>query len=370
MANESDGNWNPMTQESSDTWRDLDEAALTVLVACHSRGSLNASELSQLLTCEISDTSLFERLQRDGLLERQRDRYSVTQSGRELLDRVLEGIEHQITPDHPDYVRRYRREAPSIPFQTNTIWAEAICINYRIDPQALRPIIPNVFDLDIYHGKSFISVTASRLKDFGISRVPNALRMNFYQCTYRAHVTYTDFRGQTMRGCYFVRSETNSHMMSLVANMLPEFRAHRCNTYPILMARHDDHLCLTVDTADDPGGNLVLVSDTANPKSSMPETSVFSSTEEARRFIVDFYDAFAYHPETNEVLILKIDRGDWNIRIIEPIDYYLGYFNNGPFHPENAELDSVFYFQDCPYRWLPLLKERVPHGRQVDNPSN
>ena len=193
--------------------------------------------------------------------------------------------------------------------------------------------------------------------------------MNFYQCTYRAHVTYTDFRGRTMRGCYFVRSETNSHMMSLVANMLPEFRAHRCNTYPILMARRDDHLCLTVDTADDPGGNLVLVSDTANPQASMPETSVFSSTEEARRFIVDFYDAFAYHPETNEVLILKIDRGDWNIRIIEPIDYYLGYFNNGPFHSENAELDSIFYFQDCPYRWLPLLKERIPHGRHVANPS-
>ena len=358
-----------MTQESSETWQDLDEAALTVLVACHSRGSLNCNELSELLTCKISDASLFERLQRAGLLEHLRGRYSVTQSGRELLDRVLEGIEQQITPDHPDYVRRHRREAPSIPFEANTVWAEAICINYRVDPQALRPIIPDVFDLDCCHGKSFISVTASRLKDFGISRVPNALRMNFYQCTYRAHVTYTDFRGRTMKGCYFVRCETNSQLMSLAANMLPEFRAHRCNTYPILMARHGGHLCLTVDTADDPGGNLVLVSDTSNPKSSMPDTSVFRSTEEARRLIVDFYDAFAYHPETNEVLILRIDRGDWNIRIIEPTDYYLGYVNNGPFHSENAELDSIFYFQDCPYRWLPLLKERIPHGRHAANPS-
>ena len=158
-------------------------------------------------------------------------------------------------------------------------------------------------------------------------------------------------------------------LLSLAANMLPEFRAHRCNTYPILMARRGGQLCLTVDTADDPSGKLVLGSDTANPKSSMPATSVFSSIEEARRLIVDFYDAFAYHPETNEVLILKIDRGDWKIRIIEPTDYYLGYFNNGPFHSENAELDSIFYFQDCPYRWLPLLKERIPHGRHVANPS-
>ena len=57
----------------------------------------------------------------------------------------------------------------------------------------------------------------------------------------------------------------------------------------------------------------------------MPKTSVFSSTEEARQLIVDFYDTFAYHPETNEVLTLTIDHGDWNIQITEPIDYYLGH---------------------------------------------
>lgn len=64
----------------------------------------------------------------------------------------------------------------------------------------------------------------------------------------------------------------------------------------------------------------------------MSENSVFSSTEKARQLIVVCYDACAYHPETNEVLILKINRGDWNIQIIESIDYYLGYFNNGPWH--------------------------------------
>ena len=353
-----------MTQESSDRWQDLDETELAALTACHCRGSLNASELTQLLTCETSDAAAFDRLISARLLEIQGGRYRVTQSGRELLDRVLEGIEQQITPDHPDYVRRYRREASTVPFETNTVWAEALCVNYRIDPQALRPLIPDVFDLDMCNGKSFISVTASRLEDFGIGRIPSALRMNFYQCTYRAHVTYTDFRGQTMRGCYFVRSETNSHLMSLAANMMPEFRGHRCNTYPILMARRDDHLCLTVDTGSDPRGQLVLVSDVANPRSSMPETSTFGSTEEARQLIVDFYDAFAYHPDTNEVLILQIDRGSWNIQIIEPIDYYFGYFNSDPFNTGNAELDSIFYFQDCPYRWLPLLKERIPHERR------
>ena len=32
--------------------------------------------------------------------------------------------------------------------------------------------------------------------------------------------------------------------------------------------------------------------------------------------------------------------------------------------PDSARLDSVFYFQNVPYRWLPLLKEKVKHPLQ------
>ncbi|MBI1903488.1 MAG: hypothetical protein HYS13_20485 [Planctomycetia bacterium] len=90
----------------------------------------------------------------------------------------------------------------------------------------------------------------------------------------------------------------------------------------------------------------------------MPPTSVFQTLDEARALIVDFVDAFAYDPDTREVLILRIERGPWNIRVVQPIEHYLGYFQTPPFSPQNAELDSVFYFTDTPYRWLPLLKER------------
>ena len=224
--------------ESSDPCNTLSELALAVLLACHHRGPLTVAELAQLLCAESAvDAALGELYQLD-LLERSGQRHAVTQKGRDALDRVLEGIESQLTPDDPAYVRRYRRESPTLPFEANTIWAEALAINVSLDPAALRPLVPAVFDLDLYQGRAFVSLTASRLKDFGVGMVPSALRLNFYQATYRAHVCYTDFRGRRLRGCYFVRSETNSRLMSLTANLLPEFRAHHCQTYPILMARH------------------------------------------------------------------------------------------------------------------------------------
>jgi uncharacterized protein YqjF (DUF2071 family) len=299
----------------------------------------------------------------DGLLEPRGARHAVTQKGRDYLDRVLEGIESQLAPDAPEYIRRYRREEPSLPFEANTVWAEALCVNLAVAPEALRPLVPAVFDLDLYRGSAFVSLTASRLKDFGVGWLPRALRMNFYQATYRAHVTYTDFRGRTVRGCYFVRSETNSHVMSLTANLLPEFKAHRCRTCPIFLARQGDHLLLSVDSGDDPAGKVVLVLNTGRPLPAMPLGSVFSTVRDAQAFIVEFHDAFSYDPDSEEVYYLQIDRGAWEIQVFEPVDYYLGYAAAGPFPAGAARLDSVFYFRDVPYRWLPLVKEKVRHRR-------
>jgi uncharacterized protein YqjF (DUF2071 family) len=349
--------------KSSETDPELDEAGLAVLVACHHRGPLTVAELSQLLAPGMGCDASVDFLHAHGLLAGQGDRYAVTQQGRNLLDGVLEGIESQLAPDAAEYIRRYRRQAPALPFDPNTTWAEAVAVNVRVAPPALRQLIPDVFDLDLYEGWAFVSLTASRLKGFGVGQLPRALRMNFYQATYRAHVTYTDFQGCKRRGCYFVRSETNSRLMSLTANLLPEFRAHACSTHPILMARQGDHLVLTVDSGADPAGKVILVLDTAHPLPAMPPGSLFPSTRAAYDFLVDFYDAFAYDPESDEVFILRIERGDWQIHVSQPVDHYLGYFVNGPFPLDAAHLDSVFYFTNVPYRWLPLLKEKIKHQR-------
>ena len=351
-------NMKNIAKSSEDGW-EPDETSLALLVACHHRGPLTSPELDRLLAPATSIEDDLRALVDAGLLEFGVSGYGISQPGRESLDHVLESIQSQLSPDDPAYVRRFRREAPSLPFDADTVWAEAVCVNFRVDPLVLRPMIPTVFELDLFEETAFISLTVSRLKDFGVGWVPRALRMNFYQSTYRAHVTYTDFRGRIMKGCYFVRSETNSPLMSMTANMLPEFRAHRCSTFPMLMARRGAHWVLTVDSGEDPAGKVVLVLDTDRELATMPEGSIFRSKQAAYDFIVDFEDAFAYEADTGEVFILRIDRGEWDIKVIEPVDHYFGYFTNGPFSSQNAELDSVFYFTDVPYRWLPLLKERV-----------
>jgi uncharacterized protein YqjF (DUF2071 family) len=348
--------------ERSTSPLELDDRSLAVLVACQQRGVLQTKELERLLDVgELAPTC--DLLQAAGLLQRAATGLAVSHAGKLALDQLCESLQGELTPDDPAYERRFRREKPTLPFEANTTWAEAICANFRIDPAALRPLVPEMFELDLCGGYAWISLTASRLKDFGMGTIPRALRMNFYQATYRAHVTFTDYRGRTLRGCYFVRSETNSHVMSLTANLLPEFKAHHCSTYPIVMAQHGDHLILTVDSAADPAGKVVLVLDAAHPLAGMPQGSAFEKLSDAQAFIVDFYDAFSYDPDTRDVFLLRIDRGPWNLAVLPAVDSYFGYLAEGPLPAGTAQLDSVFYFRNTPYRWLPLVVERVKQKR-------
>jgi hypothetical protein len=344
---------------SSDLPEEPDATALAVLVACRHRGPLTRAELLDLLPHEAAVLAALDALAGRGWLRLQGARHAVTPAGLAYLDEALAALARDQDQRDPLALAGALHEAPTRPFAASTTWAEAVCANMRVDPAALRPLVPAVFDLDLYDGWAFVTLTASRLKNFGVGRVPAALRSNFYQATYRAHVAYTDFLGRRRRGCYFVRSETNFALMSLAANLLPEFKAHRCATYPILMLEQDGQLVLTVDSGDDPAGTVVLVLDTARPLPSMPPGSVFPSIRAAYEHLVDFYDAFAYDPDVDDVLVLQVDRGAWDVRVVEPVDYYLGYVSDGPFPAGAAELDSVFHFTDVPYRWLPLVKERV-----------
>ena len=95
----------------------FDDVALAVLVAMQQRGPLSAEELARLLASAEPLASTLERLLERGHVQRQRGRWAISYQGRQFLDQVLEEIEGQLAPDSPAYVRRYRRNEPSLPFR-------------------------------------------------------------------------------------------------------------------------------------------------------------------------------------------------------------------------------------------------------------
>ena len=145
--------------------------------------------------------------------------------------------------------------------------------------------------------------------------------------------------------------------MRRVGLALNEFRFHAFGECEMIMLRQGDQLTVGSDPQrGSEGGRMVGVFDTEVRSETPPTGSVWGSLDELFEPLVECYDAFGVDDENGWLYILTIDRGPWNARFVQPVEWYSEYFDTGPL--AGSRLDSVLHITECPYRWLPL--RRVP----------
>jgi uncharacterized protein YqjF (DUF2071 family) len=254
---------------------------------------------------------------------------------------------------------RGMEECPSVPWltQVQTVWVEALSLNYAVSPQALAKLLPAPLEPELHRGSAWVQVLMSSLREMRPQGLSGLLGFNFYQVSYRAAVRYRNAEGGWRRGGYFVRSETNDPLMRRIGNTLTEFKFHEFGDADMVMAREGVRLTFAVDPRPAfPGGRLVGVLDT-QPLPVAPAGSVWPSLEALHEPLVECYDAFGV--ADGYVYVLTIDREPWNARFVRPVELYCEYMQDGAL-AGHARLDSVLHLRECPYRWRPLRRERVP----------
>jgi uncharacterized protein YqjF (DUF2071 family) len=250
-------------------------------------------------------------------------------------------------------------ECPSVPWltQVQTVWMEALSLNYAVDPAVLSGVLPAPLEPELHRGTAWVQVLMSSLREMRPQGLAGLVGFNFYQVSYRAAVRYRNARGRWRRGGYFVRSETNDALMRRIGNALAEFKFHEFGEADMLMAREGDQLTFAVDPLPDfPGGRLVGVLDT-RPLPGPPLGSVWPSLKSLHEPLVECYDAFGV--ADGYMYVLTIDRGPWNAQFVKPVELYCEAMQDGLF-AGHARLDSVLHLRNCPYRWRKLRREPIP----------
>lgn len=295
-------------------------------------------------------------LARRRLLAEEAGFWTLTPSGHMALREAYAELERAQDPSPSS---EGMEECPSVPWltQVQTVWVEALSLNYAVDPEALWRVLPPPLEPEVHQGTAWVQVLMSSLREMRPQGLSGLFGFNFYQVSYRAAVHYRNARGQWRRGGYFVRSETNDALMRRIGNALVEFKFHEFGEADMLMARDGDRLTFAVDPLpSSPGGKLVGVLDT-RPLEGPPEGSVWSSLSALQEPLVECYDAFGV--ADGFMYVLTIDRGPWNARFVQPVELYCEYLQEGPL-AGSARLDSVLHLRECPYRWRPLRRERIP----------
>jgi hypothetical protein len=89
----------------------------------------------------------------------------------------------------------------------------------------------------------------------------------------------------------------------------------------------------------------------------MPASSRFASFDQAKEFLVQLFAALSYDSLTNELSIVRIQRGAWEIEVVDSAAAVYDWMQRGPhFNTQNTQLDSVFYVREIPYAWHTLEK--------------
>jgi uncharacterized protein YqjF (DUF2071 family) len=241
---------------------------------------------------------------------------------------------------------------PKHPFAVRTVFRRCLLANFAVDADAMRRVLPDHIEPDLHEGSAYLSVVVGQMEKMRPTFVPRALGITYNQIVYRVVV-----RCGEERGVHFLRSDADNRVMCAFGNAMSFFRFHRS------LIRFRDSGCrldLDVTTSSDLPGGIRATYHINDPTRALPTSSAFADLPSAQRWLVELFAAFDYTPDRREVDVVRIDRGDWDVRVVDDSRAEYDFLTSGPFGADNVRLDSVFLVGDVPYRWHRLEQVPIP----------
>ncbi len=236
---------------------------------------------------------------------------------------------------------------PKHPLPMTTVFRECFLVNFAVQPDVMRRLLPGPIAPDLHDGEAFLSIVIADMERMRPAFLPKFMGVTYNQIVYRAVV-----RCHGEAGVHFLRSDADHGLMSLAGDWLTFFRFHhsRAAFRPERGLLHFDLHAAPAHHAD-----IHASFDLARASRDLPPASKFKTLAEAQEFLVELFAAFAYDPLTEQVSTVRIQRGAWDIAVVEDRRAQYDFMRGSALFPEGStRLDSIFYVKDLPYYWHTL----------------
>jgi uncharacterized protein len=98
-------------------------------------------------------------------------------------------------------------------------WQNLVMLNFEVDPEILKPYLPAATKLDLWQGKTLVSMVGFMFNDTRVLGVKWPGHINFEEVNLRFYVRHFD-GAEWKRGTVFVSELVPKHMIPLIANTL------------------------------------------------------------------------------------------------------------------------------------------------------
>ena len=219
-----------------------------------------------------------------------------------------------------------------------------ILANFRVDPGALRRLLPEPFRPKLVNGAGMAGICLIRLRHIRPHFLPSFVGVASENAAHRIAVEW-ESDGELREGVYVVRRDTSSWLNSAAGGrVFPGIHHHARFT----IDEQDDRYRIVMDSDD---GDTHVVVD-ARASAGLPGGSVFLSLREASDFFVRGSLGYspAAKPDTFDGLELRTY--GWHVEPLAVERVESSFFENtGLFPPGSADFDCALLMRDIRHDW-------------------
>ncbi len=219
-----------------------------------------------------------------------------------------------------------------------------ILINYRVDPDVLRALLPRPFRPKLVGGYGMAGVCLIRLKNVRPWFVPGGLGIASENAAHRIAVEW-DEKGELCEGVFVARRDTSSWFNTLVGGHLfpgVHHRAHfrvaeRHGRYRVALDSEDDQTHLAIE---------------AHASNAWSPDSVFGSLDEASEFFQRGSLGYSPAAEPGHFDGLELQTFCWQAMPLAVEKVASSYFDRRELFPPDAiRFDSALLMRNVQHAW-------------------
>lgn len=220
-----------------------------------------------------------------------------------------------------------------------------ILINYRAEPHVVQKILPSAFRPKLHKEKAIAGICLIRLEHIRPKFTPEFVGISSENAAHRIAVLWEDENGKTLEGVYIPRRDTDSLINAAVGGRLFSGEHHKAN---FEIKESINELDFDMKSND----QKVSVNFTGKNSDSLPETSVFSSLDEASGFFET--GSLGYSPSKNtkklDGILLQIE--NWKVSAFDLDRVYSSFYNDKALFPNGSiTFDHALLMRNITHEW-------------------
>lgn len=219
-----------------------------------------------------------------------------------------------------------------------------LLVNYRVDPEALKPILPAPFRPKLVRGTAMAGICLIRLRSLRPRGLPGWLGFGSENAAHRVAVEW-DSVGGVQEGVYIRRRDTSSHLSALVGGRLfPGVHSHA------RFAVNEPHGVVEVEMHSDDGQTAIAVRGRRSDE--WPASSVFQSLAEASDFFAAGSLGYSDARRAGRYDGLELRCRRWDVQPLQVEEVRSSMFDDASLFPQGSvEFDCALLMEGIEHQW-------------------